>query len=882
MKAILSLGLLLTVASLYSQNGITAYPMPTGYTNLQVSPKTALAADNSGNAWIGFKNNVGIGKFDGTNWTMYDTTNTPMTTANITALAVHNGNFVWAGASLTTTKGELFSFNGNAWTNYTAAIDSAYVNVICADNAVNTVWVGTKSGLWRLGGSGFTHFTVANSGLASDSILSLAIDPSGNLLVGTQRGLSVKNGNSWTNYSSANINFPYDNIRAIYADATNGTWISAGGLVGKFTPPYFQLIDSILPTPAHAYPTTNHSIARGPHGGAIFGGDRGFIEIISGQPDFYFPNVPTHLLATNPVTGHLWSVRENGQALYNKLYSFDGTYTHELLTNNFGITPDNAKYLDVNYVKTGIFNRGNKGGLEYETLYEVPKGGGTHTLLASGLWIGGMDNGGVLHVAASVYNPGADYFPGPLDTINGTIDSVTAAQYDYIWEITKINIREFQYYWSTGDVQNGTYIPAHDILTWPAHGTGNYTRNMAPFVDVDGNGIYNPLTGGDYPLIKGDEMLYCIYNDNLAVHQQTDALPMKVEIHASAYAYYCEGIADSQKVVNYTTYYDYQIFNRSNDSYNNAYIGMFHDMDIGYFNDDQVGCVSTENFSFAANTDNYDGFPQSPQPATYGANPPISSYAILNGPAADPGDGIDNDNDGTMDEAGEINLMTGHLYFENHPYTPIGNPVAADDFYLFMSGKWRDSTDVTYGGNGYGGTTPTRFMFDGLPYDTAAWVAAPAWDRRSLTSCGPFTLSAGQSVNFNYAIVYSRDTTVGAPDTAYYDQAVNDVRRIRNWYNTNTTPSCVQWAVGINEAATTFSEMSLFPNPASTLLTIEYKAESKNAQYQLLDLTGRVLGNGTIMNGGQTTISVEDLPAGIYLVRIIDTDHTTARKFIRQ
>jgi hypothetical protein len=117
---------------------------------------------------------------------------------------------------------------------------------------------------------------------------------------------------------------------------------------------------------------------------------------------------------------------------------------------------------------------------------------------------------------------------------------------------------------------------------------------------------------------------------------------------------------------------------------------------------------------------------------------------------------------------------------------------------------------------------------------------------------------------------------------AYYDQAVNDVRRVRNWYNTNTTPSCVQFGVGIGEPVSSISGMSLFPNPASTLLTIDYKAESRNAQYQLLDLTGRVLANGAIMNGGQTTISVEDLPAGIYLVRIVDNGHFTARKFIRQ
>lgn len=883
MKKLLLLSLL-TSTSLLSQTGLTTYPMPTGYTPQQVNSKTALIIDNAGNVWVGFKNNVGIGKFDGTNWTMYDTTNTPMTTANVTALGTQNGGIAWVGASLTATTCELFNFNGSSWADYSGAIDSSYVTAIFADNSANTLWIGTRSGLWKLNSSVWTHLTVANSGLASDTVLALAVDPSGNLLAGTQRGLSVQNGTGWTNHFTGPV-------QSVYSDAVNGVWLGSAVIAGKFAPPYFATLDSLFPTPVvNAYNANILSICRGPHGGVFIDGGTGVSEVFTDHVEFVYPPAVTLNIFTayNPVNNSVYFVNRQGPTSANMLFAYDGTYAHHLGETFSGATPDNCKYLDVNNVRTAILNRGDKNWNLNNAEYEVPKNdhGHAHAVFASALWLGALDNGGALHQAAMTYRQnGMDYFPGPLDTINGTTDSATAVQYDYIWEITKIKIQEFQYYWSTGAVQNGTYIPDRDILSWPAHGSGNYTRNMAPFVDVNGDGMYSPLTAGDYPLIKGDEMLYCIYNDNLAAHTETGGLPLKVEVHASAYAYYCPTVADSQKVVNYTTYYDYQVFNRGGMSYDKAYIGLFHDIDLGAYNDDYVGCISSENFSYGSNGDANDGTSATPMPGTYGAHPPIVSIAVLNGPVADPGDGIDNDNDGTIDEAGEINLMTGFHYY-NNDFTVTGNPSAADDYYMYMTGKWKDSTDVTVGGNGYGGTVTTQFMYDGLMYDTAAWTELSAgntpFDRRSITSCGPFTLNAGQNINFNYAIVYSRDTTVGPDDAAYYDQAVTDVRRVRNWFNNNTTPSCVQWGVGINEPITAPSEMSLFPNPASTLLTIDYKAVSKNAKYQVLDLTGRVIESGTIMNGGQTTISVEELPAGIYLVRVVDNDHMLARKFIRQ
>jgi len=866
-----------------SQYGITSYAMPTGAT-----AKTGITIDNSGNTWVGFKQNFGVGKFDGTNWTIFNTSNTPMTSATISALGTQNGTIIWVGTSITQINGELLSYNGSTWTDYSTSINSNYTNAIFADNSSGNIWIGTKAGLFKFNGTVWTNFTVANSGLASDTVLSLAINPSGNLLVGTQRGLSIQNGNNWTNYSSVNIGFPSDVITAIYSDVQNGIWLGTNGGVGRFSLPYFVLLDTIMPAPGNIYPNTCTSITRGPHGGVLFSGRQGIsalIEVSWSRPTIYY--YPYQLsfstfLIFNPANGKTWIVNKIGTS--SPLFAFDGNGYNGL---GLGLTPYNCRYLDVNNVRASILNRGDNHWNLGSGGYEVPKNGTAGTIFASSLWIGGLDSTGNLHEAAMTYRQtGMDYFPGPLDTTNGTTDSITAYQYDYIWEISKLKIQEFQYNWSIGTVQNLTYEPDHDILTWPAQGTGNFTRQMAPFMDLDGNGIYNPLTGGDYPIITGDEMLYCIYNDNLGSHSETGSIPMKVEIHASAYAYFCSSVTDSLKAINNTTYYDYEIFNRSNLDYDSVYLGMWQDADIGAGGDDYIGCISTENFSFACNGDANDGASAQPTIGTFGAHPPIMSLAILDGPRAVPMDGIDNNNNGTIDEIGEKNLMSGFFYY-NNDFSVMGNPEHADDYFLYMTGKWKDSTAMTIGGNGYGGTIPTRFMYDGLMYDTSAWTEASAgntpFDRRGITSCGPFNFTSGQVVHLLYADVFSRDTTVGPPDSLYYDQAVNDVRRIRRFYQYNNPPSCVQYGVGINESENNNSLLfTLYPNPASTLITLDYKPKSNNSHYEIFDLTGRMIEAGKINYSGQTVFSVLGYSSGIYLVRIIDNDKNSAKKFIRE
>ena len=92
------------------------------------------------------------------------------------------------------------------------------------------------------------------------------------------------------------------------------------------------------------------------------------------------------------------------------------------------ITPNTvAKYLDKNYVKARINTDNDKFWNIYGNnmaSYEVPKGKGASAMFCNSIWIGGLDPGGQLHIAANTYKQnGRDFWPGPLDTTNISVRS---------------------------------------------------------------------------------------------------------------------------------------------------------------------------------------------------------------------------------------------------------------------------------------------------------------------------------------------------------------------------------------------------------------------------------------------------------------------------
>lgn len=408
--------------------------------------------------------------------------------------------------------------------------------------------------------------------------------------------------------------------------------------------------------------------------------------------------------------------------------------------------------------------------------YEIPKGSGAHSLFASSLWIGGLDASNQLRVAAQTYRQtGNDFWPGPLDTLNATVDKSVCDAFDKHFIVNKSEVEDFI---------NGvsTSIP-NSILNWPGNGNTalKQAKYLAPFFDKDGNGVYDPSVG-DYPKystdskkfgcgerqIFGDRTLWWVFNDKGNVHTETQGNPIGIEIRAQAFAF------STTDEINNMTFYDYEVINRASTALSNTYFGIWVDADLGLFSDDYVGCDVKEGVGYC-----YNGLPVDGSGAlgTYGANPPCVGIDFFRGPKADPTsptDGKDSYGTSFIDPVTNRIQMAKFVYY-NNDFTLQGNPSIAAHYYNYLSGFWKDGLPFTYGGDAYQESGPVcNFMFPGSSDPTglgtggaaqAAWsestVGNPPADRRFLQSAGPFTLQPGAVNNVTMGAVWGRTTQGG-------------------------------------------------------------------------------------------------------------------------
>lgn len=459
--------------------------------------------------------------------------------------------------------------------------------------------------------------------------------------------------------------------------------------------------------------------------------------------------------------------------------------------------------------------------------YEVPKGSGKTSMFAGALWIGGVDVNGQLKVCALRYRQsGNDYWPGPL-TNDGTasVDAATCEQYDKHFVITRQEVNEFIAWWNDPSAYPDYQIPK-SILDWPAHPSGENSSKqsyyLAPFFDKDGDGYYDPQFDGDYPyydfnndlcptnsenmgnpptvtaegngilvdqVLKGDQTLWWVFNDKGNIHTESLGAPIGFEIRAQAF-----GFATNDEINN-MTFYSYEIINRSTYRLTETYFSQWVDPDLGYSNDDYVGCDVNRGLGYVYNGTDVDG---TGQLWAYGAQPPAIGVDFFQGPYMDP-DGIDNpkydiNGDQMCDVSiNGVNFGNGiidderfgmrRFVFHNNSPSVMGDPAIAIEYYNYLKGIWRDGTKMQWGGNAHapgpgvvgpecdfmfpGDTDPCYWGTGGVPPNgTSFWTEksvgnTPA-DRRFMQSAGPFTLEPGAVNYITVGIPWARASSGGA------------------------------------------------------------------------------------------------------------------------
>lgn len=534
-------------------------------------------------------------------------------------------------------------------------------------------------------------------------------------------------------------------------------------------------------------------------------------------------------------------------------------------------TPGDMAYLDINQISTPILNSGVQNrDLEFSSSVYKTRSECQSPLFSTSTWISGYDDQENLHLAAMTYGQaGKDFWPGPLDESDGTYISDTLG-YDRVWKVNLNDIRKLR-----STVQANGFVKKEEtteaIWNWPGNGVDRTALQLGPFHDENQDNNYDPEMG-DYPLIKGDQCVYWIMNDNKTIHGESGGKAFGFEIQCMAYSYDCSDLqpSDSFYGLNYTTFYHYKIINRSNTDYKNVVIGSYIDVDLGNFEDDYVGCNVTLNTAFGYNADTVDK-----GNLGYGLNPPMISAIMLNAPVYKH-DNVDGDGDGQIDEADEKRFMGGFATYDND-FTNYGNPVSPEDYNNYLRGRWKDSSCFRHGGPS---GSCTQYLYPGIsnPDHSSNWTQQDSTyrprDQRMLMNTYSFDLKSKESVEYEYALVYSRD-----PEQ--FDQfPLNQsyINAIRDWYYGKGVPDCYH-SLSAGKPEQEKGSLVIYPVPSKRGITIQCK--EKILQVRIMDMTGRVVYLNDI-DVAQTEVQalLSDLKADVYVVEVTTEKGTLTSKLV--
>ncbi|NRB46672.1 MAG: hypothetical protein HRU41_03290 [Saprospiraceae bacterium] len=414
------------------------------------------------------------------------------------------------------------------------------------------------------------------------------------------------------------------------------------------------------------------------------------------------------------------------------------------------------------------------------------------SIFAGAVWLGGKDPGGNFKVAAQMYGRSSgdfDYWPGPLTPDGddqGTTTQERCAEWDRFFVVTgeeiQLHLSQFKAAQEAGIAYDPSTIP-EGVLGWPARGNPyffdvhkfdlpNTAQGLAGFWDENSDLEYDP-TQGDYPIIEirgcdapqfPDEMTFWIYNDAGNTHAQSDGLPIRMEVQVQAFAY------QTNDEVNNMTFQRYKLINRAKEDIDSTFFAMWVDPDLGCYADDYIGCDVERSMAFVYNEDALDGINGTTCDAgvnTYGDEVPLLGVDYFRGP---------------NDEFGNELGMSSFTYFNNGGVTPTPpqgttDPTTVTQYYFYLSGRWRDGSRYTVGGDGYNnpGAEITAYAFPDNPADpngnSMCTETLPPGDRRTVQASGPFKLEPGAVNELIIGVAWVPNQTYPCPDISELQDA---------------------------------------------------------------------------------------------------------------
>ncbi len=464
--------------------------------------------------------------------------------------------------------------------------------------------------------------------------------------------------------------------------------------------------------------------------------------------------------------------------------------------------------------------------------FEMPKGSG-HQLIYGVHPILRGEVDGTFHYSSFFDEPVQDdtmEFAGPRADV---MDEMFYQRFHRVWKLDRAQVLAHQQHW-----QDPAYVLPDDILEWPAHGdvSNGEPVMLAPFADLNDNGIYQPATG-EYPLLKGDRSTYHIAHSVNSSWFNGQHLP--IDLHIECFAYEARGEA-----IDHTVFASFKVVNRSDQVYANLRPAFFTNMMIGSNSDDLVGCDTTRNLIF-----NYNGNDTDPGDMNipgYDERPPAIGVKFLNTDLA---------SHRRFVREGDVNMING-----------------AYEAYL------NDHMDGTHNGQPYDqGGYPMNFQFPGgdLVDDLDLYQGSNINDPRSVAGIGPFSFGPTDTLCFDLAFIYARSPIDGALASLEMLKLRSD--SVQAFYD-GIGYECSSYPLMTSvEERAGHMDLQVYPSPARTEVMI--RSNEPLGSILVVDAQGRMV-RSERTSADQFRFSIGDLPAGLYLVRVMNGRQSSAVRFV--
>ena len=263
-----------------------------------------------------------------------------------------------------------------------------------------------------------------------------------------------------------------------------------------------------------------------------------------------------------------------------------------------------------------------------------------------------------------------------------------------------------------------------DLLEWPVD-------DGAPWIDRDGDGLYEPMEG-DGPDMLGDQMIWYVINDLDSTKHDgwypSNFLPLGLECRVTIWGF------NRPDALGDVMFCKFQLYNKADHTIDSCFAGLFADIDLGYAAGDFMGCDTTLNMVYCYN----DG--------------PDNMYGI-----ACPSIGFDFVQGAMVPAIGETGASFGHQYPDQqnlglYSFSKMlsddeyPDPETAQECWNYMAGLRYDGSAFFHPLTGEP-MVPVLYAPDD-PVQQTGWLDAldhPSGNRRHIQSCGPFTMAPGDS-----------------------------------------------------------------------------------------------------------------------------------------